>query len=810
MKRKTLSLLIALAAVVAAQAREKININLGWKFIREAIEGAQAPEYNDAKWQTVDLPHDAAVHHEFQKKGDGASSRVGFLPLGRGWYRRHIAYDKAWQGKRVIIEFEGVYRDARVYVNGVDCGDRNPNGYLDFEYDITDMLRDGDNVVAVSYDNTYRVSSRWYNGEGINRDVWLHVVDPVHVARYGTYITTPKISADRALVTIETSVLNRRRDSVLCRLVTDIVDPQGRVVASREAVAPFAAGETFTFRQELSVGAPQLWEVGRGVLYKAVSRVYVEGRYPQFSHNSQPSHSSQPSDVYETPFGIRDIEFTPEQGLLVNGKRTYINGVCLHTDLGPLGTASFRAAWDRRLEAITRDMGCNGIRLSHNAYPKYVLDWADRHGVLVVDEFFDKWEESYYGPKAKMGDLHLRDIRTQMERDRNHPSVFLWSVGNEVYQQIQADKTRNGGVNMLKMLVDHTRKIDPSRKITYSQYPNRYGDTRKKKDVKAFLVSEPHQFEYYSDIVSTNYLENFWDEDHKKYPQLMFMAGELAVGDLGYDYFNYDHSYPIGHFYWGGTDYIGESFGWPSKGWTRGLIDFTNRVKPLGQSVRSFYWPEPMVKIVTRPASGQGSLVWNDLKMTWTKLEEHWNYRPGDTLTVQVMSNCDETELTLNGRSLGRKRLPPAGTPPELTWQVEYAAGELKAIGYDNGAKVADDVIRTAGKPARLVVSASTDTLCADGLDLAYIDYTVVDKDGNVCPVNDVKISFDVKGCGTNAGVANADMLSNEPWQADSRTTYQGRAQLIVRSKATEGSITVRAKAKGQKAVDTQISVAKR
>lgn len=455
-------------------------------------------------------------------------------------------------------------------------------------------------------------------------------------------------------------------------------------------------------------------------------------------------------------------------------------------------------------------MGCNGIRLSHNAYPKYVLDWADRHGVLVVDEFFDKWEESYYGPKAKMGDLHLRDIRTQMERDRNHPSVFLWSVGNEVYQQIQADKTRNGGVNMLKMLVDHTRKIDPSRKITYSQYPNRYGDTRKKKDVKAFLASEPHQFEYYSDIVSTNYLENFWDEDHKKYPQLMFMAGELAVGDLGYDYFNYDHSYPIGHFYWGGTDYIGESFGWPSKGWTRGLIDFTNRVKPLGQSVRSFYWPEPMVKIVTRPASGQGSLVWNDLKMTWTKLEEHWNYRPGDMLTVQVMSNCDETELTLNGRSLGRKRLPAAGTPPELTWRVAYTEGELKAIGYRNGAKVADDVIRTAGKPARLVVSASTDTLSADGLDLAYIDYTVVDKDGNVCPVNDVKISFDVKGCGTNAGVANADMLSNEPWQADSRTTYQGRAQLIVRSKATEGSITVRAKAKGLKAVDTVIRVAKR
>lgn len=800
-------MLIALAAVVVAEAREKININLGWKFIREAVEGAQAPEYDDGRWQTVDLPHDAAVHHEFQKKGDGASSRVGFLPLGRGWYRRHIAYNKEWAGKRVVIEFEGVYRDARVYVNGVDCGGRNPNGYIDFEYDITDMLRDGDNVVAVSYDNTYTKSSRWYNGEGINRDVWLHVLDPLHVARYGTYITTPKVSDDRALVAIETSVQNQGRDSVLCRLVTDIVDPQGRVVASRQAVAPFAAGETFSFRQELSVETPQLWDVGRGVLYKAVSRVYMEGRYPQFSQPSHNSQSSQPADVYETSFGIRDIEFTPERGLLVNGKRVYINGACLHADLGPLGTAAFRAAWDRRLAAIVTGMGCNGIRLSHNAYPKYVLEWADRHGVLVVDEFFDKWEDSYYGPKAKMGDLHLRDIRTQMERDRNHPSVFLWSVGNEVYQQIQADKTRNGGVNMLKMLVDHTRKIDPSRKITYSQYPNRYGDTRQKKNEARWLAADPHQFEFYSDIVSTNYLERFWDEDHKKYPQLMFMAGELAVGDLGYDYFNYDHSYPIGHFYWGGTDYIGESFGWPSKGWTRGLVDFTNRVKPLGHSVRSFYWPEPMVKIITRPASGQGSLVWNDLKMTWLRLEEHWNYSAGDSLKVQIMTNCDEAELLLNGRSLGRKRLPAPGTPPELVWPVVYEEGELRAVGYKNGRKVADDVLRTAGRPARLVVNVDADTLRADGLDLAYLDYSVLDKDGNLCPVNDVKINFSVEGEGTNAGVANANMLSDEPWQADSRTVYQGRAQLIVRSKAAKGSVKVTAKAKGMKAVKVEIPV---
>lgn len=812
MKRQIIAALMLLLVGLSMQAREKLNINLGWKFIREDVAGAETPQFDDRKWQTVDLPHDAAVHHAFQKSGDGASSRVGFLPLGRGWYRKHITYDPAWRGRRVVIEFEGVYRDARVFVNGISCDANQPNGYVDFGFDITDMLRDGDNVVAVSYDNAYEKSSRWYNGEGINRDVWLHILEPLHVARYGTYITTPKISASRALVAVQTSVQNQRHDSVLCRLVTDILDPQGRVVVSKEAVAPFAAGETFTFRQDINVPSPQLWDVGKGLLYKAVSRVYAVSSYPVNRQNTASGSTAvaEPVDVYETSFGIRDIEFTPEQGLLVNGRRVYINGVCLHTDLGPLGTASFRAAWDRRLEAVTRDMGCNGIRLSHNAYPKYVLEWADRHGVLVVDEFFDKWEDSYYGRGAKMGDLHLRDIRVQMERDRNHPSVIMWSVGNEVYQQIQADKTRNGGVNMLKMLVDHTRKLDPSRKVTYSQYPNRYGDTRKKKNEARWLAADPHQFEFYTDIVSTNYLERFWDADHKKYPQLIFMAGELAVGDLGYDYFSYDHSYPVGHFYWGGTDYIGESFGWPSKGWTRGLIDFTNRVKPLGHSVRSFYWPEPMVKIVTRPGQGQGSLVWNDLKMTWIKLEEHWNYHAGDTLGVQVMGNCDETELLLNGRSLGRKRLPSAGTPPEMVWQVPFVGGELKAIGYNGGRKVAEDVLHTAGKPARLVVTASTDTLSADGLDLAYLDYAVLDKDGNVCPVNDVEIVFSVKGCGTNAGVANANMLSDEPWQADRRSTYMGRAQLIVRSKAAQGTVKVAAKAKGLKPVVTAITVADR
>lgn len=790
--RKLLLLLPMLLAIsITMTAREKINIDIGWKYQKGEFVGAETPVFDDGKWTTVNLPHDASIYGEFLKNGEGRSSRSGYRPLGQGWYRRHISYDDSWTSKRIVIEFEGVYCDAKVYVNGQLCEGNHPNGYLDFQFDITDKLHSGDNVIAVSYDNRYEKSSRWYNGEGINRDVWLHVVEPVHVDRYGTYITTPKIASDRATVKIETNVRNDHKDSVLCKLVTDIVAPDGNVVASRTAVAPFAGGEVFTFRQELVIKNPQLWNVGDARLYRAVSTVFV---------------GEDDTDRYETTFGIRDIEFSPEEGLFVNGKRVYINGVCLHTDLGPLGTASFEAAWNRRLETLTKDLGCNGLRLSHNAYPKYVLDWADRHGVLVVDEFFDKWEESYYGKGAKTGELHLRDVKTQMARDRNHPSVFIWSVGNEVYQQIEKEKTNNGGVEMLKMFIDEAHKFDPSRKASCSQYPNRYGSVTKKTDAKVFYAAEPHQFEFYTDVVCTNYLERFWDADHKKYPQLVFMEGEMSVGELGYDFFNFDHSYPVGQFYWGGTDYIGESFGWPSKGWVRGLVDFTNHLKPVGYSVKSFYTTEPMVKLIVIPNNDKSDLVWNDLKIEWNTMETKWNYGDGQRLKIQVMSNCDETELLLNGESLGRKQLPSKNKVPELTWMVNYKQGELKAIGYKNGVKVAEDVLRTAGKPAKIVVNCDVKTLKANGLDLAYLDYTVVDKEGNVC-VDDVKLEFKVSGQGINAGVANDDMLSNEPWQANYRTTSHGRAQLIVRSTDKAGKINVLAKAKGLKSIITEIKV---
>lgn len=772
-------------STTAATARERILMNFGWKFVRADVEGAAATSFDDSKWQTIDLPHDASAYGEFSKK-QGGSQRNGYRTLSKGWYRRHLTANESWNGKRIILTFEGVYRLATVYINGQACGPSRKNGYAEFEYDITDKLHKGDNVIAVSYDNTYTKSSRWYNGEGINRNVWLTIADPLHIDRNGTYITTPEITKEEALIRVETTVRNDRKDSVLCSLITDIIDPQGNVVAMRKAVAPFAGGETYTFTQEIPVSHPQLWNVGEGKMYRAVSRLE--------------------NDEYTTPFGIRTLRFTSDNGLLVNGKRVYLNGVCLHTDLGPLGTASFDAAWDYRLSTIVDSLGCNAIRLSHNEYPRYVLDWADRHGILVFDEMLDKWNDSFYGDKSDFSDDMLADMRQWIKRDRNHPSVFVWSVGNEVYEQIRKDWTMKHGVERLKRLVALVREMDPSRKTTVGQYPNRYG-SKTLKSSKDFYYTEPHQFEFYTDVVSTNYLEKFWDKDHLKYPQLIFIESEIAVGDLGYDFFNFDHSYPVGQFYWGGTDYIGESMGWPAKGWVRGLIDFTNRLKPLGQSVRSFYTSAPMTKIITRPHGNAGGTVWNDLKMTWTALEEHWNYASGDTITVQVMSNCHKTELLLNGKSLGCKLLPKQATTdgghgiaPELTWEVPYEAGELKAIGYDSeGNIVSHDILATSGEPYKIVAHTTKNEISANGLDLAYVNFEIVDRQGRISQ-KPVKLEFGVSGAATLQAQASGDMLSSEPWQgSNQRTTYQGRCQLIVRSGQKAGKVKITAKAKGLK-----------
>lgn len=761
--------------------REKIKIDFDWKFMLGDYEGAMNPQYDDSKWNMVNLPHDASIYGNFVKDSLGGTRQNGFRPRHIGWYRKHLNIKEELEGKRIFLEFEGVYRASDVWVNGIHCGSFL-NGYLDFQYDITSLVKPGENIIAVRFDNTFKESSRWYTGEGITRDVYLNIVDNLHVDRYGTYVTTPKTAKDKAQVKVETNVINQSADSVQCRLITNILSPSGNIVASRTSLVPLGKNEKFEINQEFEVKDPAMWDIDNPQLYKAISSVY---------------NKEQLVDTYETTFGIREIDFNPEQGFLLNGRKVFLKGVCLHHDLGPLGAASFDRAWEKRLDILKNKLGCNAIRLSHNPYPKYVLDWCDRNGMLVFDEAYDKWNEQYYGPGEKFEDHWKQDVETFLKRDRNHPSVFVWSVGNEVVQQQKKDKdTIESGVSILKEMLAFVHKLEPSRKVTCALYPARYNGI-KYNDPK-FYTSAPHQMAFYPDVMSVNYQSSFFKKDHEKYPQLIFLSSELATGEAGYDYFNYDHSYSCGQFYWGGTEYIGESFGWPSKGWINGAIDLCDNFKPVAYSIESFYSDRPMVQIAVLDKNKSENKLWNDAKISWKPMFFHWNWQKDEKLTVQTFTNCDSVQLFINGKSAGIESIMNKKLP-QLFWNVAFEKGKIEARGIKNGKVVAKNVLSTAGDPYRILLEADRDTIKADGLDLSYITVKVVDKNGIVVPTASNKIFFSVSGEGTNAGVGNGNIMSNELWQANSRSAFNGECQLIVRSSGSNGKVAIEVHSKGLK-----------
>lgn len=769
-------------------AREKTRINFDWKFKIGDFEGAKNVDYNDSDWEVVNLPHDGSIYGEFVQDTLGGNRRNGYRPRNIGWYRKDLNIEEIQPGKRYIIEFESVYRAAEVWMNGEYCGIAM-NGYLDFEYDITSKIKKGNNVISVRYDNTFKDSSRWYTGEGINRDVYLHVLDEVHVARYGTFVSTPKIRDEYANVSIETEVVNESSDSILCKLETAILNTKGDTVAKTVSIVPMASSETYKFQQSAKVDNPEIWELDNPAMYKAVSLVYNDGKLV---------------DTYETKFGIREVEFNNEQGFLLNGEKLLLKGVCLHHDLGPLGAASFEAAWDERLSAVKNDLGCNSIRPSHNPFPKYVLDWCDENGILVYDEAYDKWDEQYYGIGELFDDYWKDDMTTFVKRDRNHPSVFIWGIGNEIVQQQKQEfESVQESVNRVKEVTEFARILDPTRKSTCALYPSRYNGVKYNNPV--YYTEQPHQMAFYMDVMSVNYQASFFKKDKPKYPQLIYLVSEMATEDAGYGFYKYDHSYSCGQFYWGGTEYIGESFGWPSKGWINGAIDLTNKMKPVAYSIRSFYSDEPIVQLAVLDEDKMNSKIWNDAKISWKPKYFHWNWEDGKEVTVQAFTNCDSVQLFLNDELIGTESMEGKDRP-DFLWKVAYKAGELKGIAYHDGKKIGESILQTAGKAYKIVLESNRKTINADGLDLAYIRAKVVDKNGIVVPSATHNLKFTVDGCATNAGVASGDINSDELWQADTRSVFNGDCQLIIRSNQESGRIRVKASASGIKSAQIELS----
>jgi len=774
-----------------SQGRHTSQFNFDWQF-------KQGPINSDSEWKTVQLPHDAAIYGSFSK--ENSTSANGWLPLSCGMYRKSFALPVEAKSKMVLIQFDGVYRDAQVWINGKYLG-QQLNGYIGFEYNLTPyVFFDKQNLIEVYYDNTTKETSRWYTGEGIYRDVWLNIVDRLSIPLYGTYITTPVITTSKATVSIETEVSNSYDTLKKATLLTEILDPEGKMIASAKATVPVMKNGKYVFHQEIVVPKPALWDLQAPNLYKAVSKVYI---------------SETLCDKYETSFGIREIAFSPDKGLLLNGRKVIAVGGDIHHDLGCIGSAALARGYERRLQLL-KDMGCNSVRLSHNPHSPVLLSLCDKMGILVFDEAYDKWTSQYYGGVISFMDGAAKDIESFVKRDRNHPSVYIWSVGNEVNSQFgefeakfetQSDNP-DYGVTRLKYLIGEVKKYDPSRKVTVALFPSRnsgwYVEWENYPRFETFMQSAPPPMAFNMDVVSCNYTQHFFERDHENYPQLTFIASETGTNLSDFKrrkiaWQEMDTSYVAGYYYWSAMDYLGESL-WPTKTWARAFYDLSDELTPLGYLHQSYFSKKPMVRAMVFEQDTAVVNKWNrnysGKSWSWYPMAAHWNWEKFKTVKIQTFTNCEEVELLVNGKSQGRQLLK-TNQDSVITWLVPYEKGSLKAIGRNKGKVVDQHELVTAGKVVKLVLEPDRSAIKADGLDLSYIKIRFVDDKGITVPDADALVDFEVKGAGYNAGVCNGDTYSNELYQSNSRTTYQGKCLLVIRSEREKGDIRITAKTNG-------------
>lgn len=770
--------------------KEKINFN--WKFKHGEIKNAEKADFDDSGWEEVNLPHDASIYGQFYKDTLGAQVENGFRPRRTGWYRKELQISPQTKGKRIYIEFEGVFMLPEIYLNGILIG-KKINGYLGFEFDLTPIINlSGKNVIAVKFNNTNPWSSRWYTGEGIYRNVYLKQVETLHVDFNGTYVSCNDITSTNAVVKVESMIKNDSHEKKLCQLTTQIFNSGNVKVVEYTSVAPVFPGDRYNFTHDLNLSNPILWSLENPYQYKVVTIV---------------KENNVIMDSYETLFGVRKFEFSATKGFSVNDKKVIVKGVNIHHDLGSLGAAAFDRGIERRLQ-ILKDMGCNAIRLSHNPHASSLLDMCDKMGLLVFDECFDKWTDQYNGDYTSFDKTWRTDLKTFIDRDRNHPSVFIWSVGNEVTNHQIGGKEKYGA-GQLKDMVDFIHNYEPSRKVTVALFPTREGG-RKPTEIKDPYNSEPTEMTFYADVVSENYMTMFYERDHAKYPQLIFIGSETKpfiaeelkstdvydLEDYSYNDWYFVKDYAVGQFIWAGVDYFGESPFWPLKGWNYGLINYCDFPKPSYYYTQSLYSEKPMVyiSVLDEIAKALKKEVKNDWQKPWAfpTVASHWNWEKDEDkkLNLHLYTNCESIELFLNGKSLGEKKVIDF-KDRVIKWVVDYKPGELKAVAKNKNKIVSSTVIKTAKSAVKLSLEIDRPVITADGYDLSYITIKAVDSLGVLVPNADHLIKVNITGVGNNAGVGNGDLLSSDLLQGNEVKLFEGKALLIIRSTLDEGDITV-------------------
>jgi beta-galactosidase len=793
-------LALCVAGCTAVPSRSTEDFNAAWKFHPGDVPNGYETGCNDSLWRILDLPHDWSIEGEFSKDNP-ATAGGGALPGGFGWYRKSFSVPASDSNKVVFIEFDGVYRNSEAWINGRYLGKR-PYGYSSFRYELTPFLKYGNekNVVAVKVDNSQQPNSRWYSGSGIYRNVRLVTTQKVFVDQWGTYVTTPAVTEKSATVSIKTRVRNSTHQDQPVRLKTVLLNEAGKSIARAESESIAPKDSVSDFAQELTIDNPPLWSIEQPRLVKAVTTVQCNGRE---------------SDTYETMFGIRAFRFDAENGFLLNWKPVKIKGVCDHHDLGCLGAAVNRRALERQLE-ILKAMGVNAIRTSHNPPAPELLDLCDRMGFIVMDEAFDMWKikKTQFDYARDWDEWHVRDLEDLVLRDRNHPSVFIWSIGNEVMEQW--NKNDNSGSVIARELATIVRKLDPTRPITaacndqdtlnpvirsgaldligynyahakFPNFPTVYPGKRFLATETTSALATRGNYDMPSDIIRR--WPARWDQPfHDGNPDNTCSSYDNCSAPWGSTHeetWKIVKKYPFlsGMFIWTGFDYLGEPtpYDWPSRSSYFGIVDLAGFPKDAYYMYQSEWTDRPVLHLFP-----------------------HWNWSEKDTVDVWVYTNCNEVELFLNGQSQGTKK--KVGEELHLTWRLPFTPGTLRAVGRTVGKETLLREMKTAGAPAKIVLEPDRTSIAADGKDLSFITVRILDDAGTVVPHADNPVTFEARGDGRVAGVDNGLQTSHEPFKATSRKAFNGLCLAVIQSGKTAGKITVTARSPGLEGASTVIT----
>ena len=778
-----------------AAVRDTISINQGWQFHRGDVKNIAELKSTQSGDDVVNLPHDFLIGQDWvapdaserpdnSDAGSNVRSRLssrGFKEMGIGWYRYELTPKDEWKGKRIVLDFQGIMLVGDVYLNGQRIGGTD-YGYLGFDIDLSKLLKWGQtNEIAVKADTQNPSNSRWFTGAGLYRDVNLIVTNKdLFFPRHPLFIRTQ----GNKEVKIKAEIINQQKvakgqTAAKMPVGVRILDADGKVVAEQKNDIHFNA--KWRDREyelpSISLENAKLWSPDSPYLYTAEVTLY--------------DNEGNIADQIKEPFGVRTIEIVPQKGLLVNGKKVLLKGYANHHTLGALGAAAYPRAIEKRLK-LMKEFGMNHIRTSHNPYSEDFLKLCDKYGILVVDELYDKWLTQYAGGRVDWESLWQKDVPEWVKRDRNHPSVVMWSLGNEL-QQYSNLPFNDWGVTAYKLQKELLHRYDDTRLTTVAMHP-RYRNLE--------TDSIPADLAIETEVNSYNYRYMYFPGDSKRYPEKTFYQSEASVAAMGPNFYEMDRDKVIGLAYWGAIDYLGESMGWPIKGWNQGVFDLSLQPKPDAYFVKSMFTDEPTVHIGVIEKSG-GNIQWNGINVSAGKLSENWNREAGEKVSLYTYTNGDEVELFLNGKSLGvKKNSNDPKLRARIKWDnIAYAPGTLVAVAKKNGKVVARHQIETTGEAVALKLVPDVETWHADGKDLMHVRIYAVDKKGRrVLNVKDAKafdkLTFTVKGDANIVAVDNGNIASDELHigktqleKTIQRNLFQGSALVILRAGDKPGKI---------------------